>query len=136
LIQINAQPGETGSDRSCRNAGSRTDVMKAKGASHDPISSVRQSAPEVAMFEATDAHLPAAPPNKAMTLQHSNAEPHSHEDPIPSASLQRPSSGLLEDAPPTDTDDDLKPARGFRNGVLLAVPLWGLIGLLAWLLLA
>jgi hypothetical protein len=35
----------------------------------------------------------------------------------------------------TDTDDDLKPARGFLNGILLAVPLWAVIGLLVWFFL-
>jgi hypothetical protein len=32
-----------------------------------------------------------------------------------------------------DTDDDLRTARGFLTGVLLAVPLWGIIGLVIWL---
>jgi hypothetical protein len=136
LIQINAQSGEIGSDRPDRNAGSRTNVMTAKGASHHPSSSVRPFVPEVSMSKAPVAYLPVAAPNQAMMLQRTNAELASHEDPIPVASSRQPSSGMLEDASPVDTDDDLKPARGFINGVLLAVPLWGLIGVLTWLLLA
>jgi hypothetical protein len=34
-----------------------------------------------------------------------------------------------------DSDDDLKPARGFLNGVMLAVPMWAAIGLLIWFFL-
>ncbi len=34
---------------------------------------------------------------------------------------------------PAREEDD--PARGFANGILLALPLWGLIGLAAWALL-
>ena len=35
----------------------------------------------------------------------------------------------------TDTDDDMKPARGILNGILFAVPMWGAIGLLIWFFL-
>ncbi len=31
---------------------------------------------------------------------------------------------------PSREEDD--PARGFANGILLAMPLWGLIGFAAW----
>jgi hypothetical protein len=34
-----------------------------------------------------------------------------------------------------DPDDDLKPARGFINGVMVAVPMWAVIGLLIWFFL-
>ena len=34
-------------------------------------------------------------------------------------------------AAPVDTD--MRPARGFVNGVFVAVPLWCVIGLLTWL---
>jgi hypothetical protein len=33
-----------------------------------------------------------------------------------------------------DIDDDLRTARGFLNGIVLAVPAWGIIGLVTWLL--
>jgi hypothetical protein len=36
---------------------------------------------------------------------------------------------------PRDDDDDLRPGRGFVHGILLAVPLWGLIGMLVWVVL-
>jgi hypothetical protein len=39
----------------------------------------------------------------------------------------------IEDAALAETDDELKAGRGFSNAILLAVPLWGLIGLLTWL---
>jgi hypothetical protein len=35
-----------------------------------------------------------------------------------------------------DDDDDLRPARGFAIAVLLALPMWGAIGLVIWLVLA
>jgi hypothetical protein len=33
-----------------------------------------------------------------------------------------------------DINDDLRTARGFLNGIVLAVPVWGIIGLVTWLL--
>jgi hypothetical protein len=35
----------------------------------------------------------------------------------------------------SDADDDMTPARGIIAGVILAVPLWCLVGLLIWLVL-
>ena len=52
------------------------------------------------------------------------------------AAFRGPSSAPIGDTAPTDTDDDLKPARGLVNGVLISVPLWVVIVALTWLFLA
>jgi hypothetical protein len=49
----------------------------------------------------------------------------------------RPASGsrdLAADAL-SDTDSDVNPPRGIINGVLLAIPLYSVIGLLVWFVL-
>lgn len=59
-----------------------------------------------------------------------------HEDSAFIAAFRGPSSAPIGDTAPTDTDDDLKPARGLVNGVLISVPLWVVIVALTWLFLA
>ena len=49
--------------------------------------------------------------------------------------LHRPWPGRREDEPAIDADDELRPVRGFVNGILVAMPLWGLIGMLTWFVL-
>lgn len=49
---------------------------------------------------------------------------------LPPAAFTSAATELFDDA-----DDDLKPARGFLNGVMLAVPIWAVIGLLIWFVL-
>jgi hypothetical protein len=57
---------------------------------------------------------------------------------VASAGARRASSRAADrERPPnrslaTDPLGDTNPARGFVNGVLLAVPLWSVIGLLIW----
>jgi len=47
--------------------------------------------------------------------------------------LLRAPSGKLDAAEASrDRGDDLAPARGIRNGVLLSVPLWSAIAAIAW----
>jgi hypothetical protein len=76
--------------------------------------------------------LPAAAPDPPMASEPVTPGLVECEGPAVIAAVHRPSAGPLEDAAFADADDDLKPARGFINGVLIAVPMWGLIGLLAW----
>jgi hypothetical protein len=49
--------------------------------------------------------------------------------------LERRTSDGVEYDDATDADEEWKPARGFLNGILIATPLWGLIGMLIWLVL-
>jgi hypothetical protein len=50
---------------------------------------------------------------------------------------ERPASSSRDSATDAfaDTDSDVNPARGIINGVLLAIPLWSVIGLLIWFVL-
>jgi hypothetical protein len=111
-------------------------TLMAKGASHVSVSSVRPSASEVSMNIVHVADLPAAAPGPAMVLQRSRPTPVDHADSALITPLSRRCSGPIEDSAPPGADDDLKAARGFMNAVLFAVPLWGLIALLIWLVLA
>jgi hypothetical protein len=108
-------------------------IQMAKGASFDSVSSVRSPASEVSMATVHVSDLPPGTAEPATTLARRRPDLAEHEDPDPIARFRRPTPGPIEDAALADTDDDLKPARGFMNAVLLAVPLWGLIGLLTWL---
>jgi hypothetical protein len=111
-------------------------ILMAKGASHDSVSSVRPSASEASMDIVHVADLPVASLDPAMALQRGRPAPLEHADPTLVAPLRGPSSGPIDDAALTNADDDLKAARGFMNAVLFALPLWGLIALLVWFFLA
>jgi hypothetical protein len=108
-------------------------IQMAKGASYDSVSSVRSPASEVSMATAHVSDLPPGTAEPAAMLERRSPDLAKYEDPVPIARLRRPTPEPIEDAALTDTDDDVKPARGFMNAVLLSVPLWGLIGLLTWL---
>jgi hypothetical protein len=60
-----------------------------------------------------------------------------HTAVIGTVKRERPVSGSRDLAADTlaDTDGDANPARGIINGVLLAMPLWSVIGLLMWFVL-
>jgi hypothetical protein len=79
--------------------------------------------------------LPAAAPDPPMASERVSPGLVECEGPAVIAEFGRPSSGPIEDAALDDSDDDLKSARGFINGALIAVPIWGLIGLLVWFIL-
>jgi hypothetical protein len=86
------------------------------------------------------AELPAASSDRAMVSGRVSPDLVEYAGPAVIAAFRRPYSrpivgAALTDADP-DPDDDLKVARGFANGVLLAVPMWGLIGLLTWFVLS
>lgn len=46
--------------------------------------------------------------------------------------MRTASRAIAEELPPREEDD---PARGFANAILLAVPLWGIIGAVVWALM-
>jgi hypothetical protein len=119
-----------------RNAGIWIIIMMAKGANSNSISQVGASAPEVPMARAPIADLPLALPNPAIAMRRGETDLIEHKDAALVAPFRRPSSDPIGDTAPTDTDDDLKPARGLVNGVLISVPLWGVIVALTWLFLA
>jgi hypothetical protein len=119
-----------------RNAGIWIIIMVAKGASYNWISQVRASAPEVSMAKAPIADLPVAFPDPAIAIRRGEPDLIEHEDSAFIAAFRGPSSAPIGDTAPTDTDDDLKPARGLVNGVLISVPLWVVIVALTWLFLA
>jgi hypothetical protein len=50
--------------------------------------------------------------------------------------LRRPSSGPIEDKALDNINDDSAPFPGIVIGLLISVPIWGLIGLVVWLLLS
>jgi hypothetical protein len=106
----------------------------AKSGSYDSDWPVRPFAPEVSMAIVHTADLPAGSPDPALALERGSPDLAEPEDPAPVAALCRTSPGPIENATTSDTDDDLKPARGFMNATLLSVPLWGLLGLLTWLI--
>jgi hypothetical protein len=119
-----------------RNAGTWIIIMMAKGASFNSISQVGASAPEVPMARAPIADLPATFPNPAIAMRRGDPDLIEHQDSAFIAPSRRTSSDPIGETAPTDTDDDLKSARGFVNGVLISVPLWGVIVALTWLFLA
>ena len=110
--------------------------MMAKDASFNSISQVGASAPEVPMAKAPIAELPGTFPNPAIAMRRGEPDLIEHKDSAFIAPFRRPCSDPIRDTAPTDTDDDLKPARGFVNGVLISVPLWVVIVALTWLFLA
>jgi hypothetical protein len=109
-------------------------IQTAKGASYDSGSSMQPFAPEDSMATVDAVDLPAGPPNPAIVLERGSPDPVEYEDPAPVAALLWPSPRPIEAAALADLDDDLKTARGFTTAILLSVPLWGLIGLLTWLI--
>jgi hypothetical protein len=119
-----------------RNAGTWIIIMMAKGASFNSISQVGASAPEVPMARAPIADLPGTFPNPAIAMRRGDPDLIEHQDSAFIAPSRRTSSDPIGETAPTDTDDDLKSARGFVNGVLISVPLWGVIVALTWLFLA
>ncbi len=48
---------------------------------------------------------------------------------------REPDFAPIEDATVTESDADSNPARGFLNAALVAVPFWGLLGILTWFVL-
>ena len=119
-----------------RNAGIWIIIMMAKGASFNSISQVGASAPEVPMARAPIGDLPATFPNPAIAMRRGDPDLIEHQDSAFIAPSRRTSSDPIGETATTDTDDDLKSARGFVNGVLISVPLWGVIVALTWLFLA
>jgi hypothetical protein len=119
-----------------RNAGIWIITMMAKGASFNSISQVGASAPEVPMARAPIADLASTFPNPAIAMRRGDPDRIEHQDSAFIAPSRRTSSNPIGETAPTDTDDDLKSARGFVNGVLISVPLWGVIVALTWLFLA
>ena len=88
------------------------------------------------MAKAPIADLPGGFPNPAIAMRRGEPDLIEHKDAAFIAPFRGPSSAPIGDMAPTDTDDDLKPARGFVNGVLISVPLWVVIVALSWLFLA
>jgi hypothetical protein len=56
-------------------------------------------------------------------------EPDGLDGHTPPLTQKTPTNELIDD------DDDLRPARGFVAAVLLALPMWGAIGLMIWFVL-
>jgi hypothetical protein len=79
--------------------------------------------------------FPNAPADAATAWEHCDDDPIDYDDAAPIAPLHRTAFTPIEDAAITESDADPKPARGFLNGVLLAVPLWGLLGVATWFVL-
>jgi hypothetical protein len=119
-----------------RTAGIWLIIMMAKGASSNSILQVGVSAPEVPMAKAPIADLPVALPSPAVAIRRGEPDLMDHKDSAFIAPFRGSSSAPIGDMAPTDTEDDLKPARGLVNGVLISVPLWVVIIALTWLFLA
>jgi hypothetical protein len=100
------------------------------------MSSVRPFAPEDSMDNVHVIDLPVAPADTAEALERGGADTAECDDPAPIESLCRKSFEPIKDAAHANTNVDWRPSRGFMNGILLAVPLWGLIGLVTWFVLA
>lgn len=111
----------------------RMTSQMAKDASYDQVLSVRSPASGVSLATVRVSDLPSGTAEPATMSERRRPDLVDYADTAPIAWLRRPTPGPIEDAALADSNDDLKPGRGFRNAVLLAVPLWGLIGLLIWL---
>jgi hypothetical protein len=111
-------------------------ILMAKSASYDWVTRTRMPAPDVSVDKAFSAGTPVASPNPAVVMQRGSPEPIEYENPPFLAPAHPPSPAPIKDAAPTDGDDYLSSARGFVNGVFIAVPLWIVIGGLTRLFLA
>jgi hypothetical protein len=82
--------------------------------------------------QATDAQNALHPRSPDIPAPPSAITPPERSDAIDAGALPAlPEGAELFD----DTDEDLRTARGFLTGILLAVPMWGVIGLMVWLLI-
>jgi hypothetical protein len=80
--------------------------------------------------QATDSRNAVLQPSPDIPAPPSAITPPERPDAIDAGALPAlPEGAELFD----DTDDDLRTARGFLTGILLAVPMWGMIGLMVWL---
>jgi hypothetical protein len=61
------------------------------------------------------------------------AFPAAHPD--PGSAFESDSRDRIDSETAALADDDWRPARGFIMGIIMAVPLWCLIGFLSWLVL-